>query len=82
MALKDGTDWWYMPVTQAHGTLRQEHCEFEANVGYMVSSRSTWTLGCGNETQTRGTVLPSLLCDEGLAWTGSLQGPPSGTVNC
>jgi hypothetical protein len=35
--------WWHMPVILALDRLRQEDGEFQTNLGYIVSSRPTWT---------------------------------------
>jgi hypothetical protein len=36
--------WWYMPIISVLRRLIQEDFEFEANSGYIVSSRSVWTV--------------------------------------
>jgi hypothetical protein len=37
-------EWWHTPVIPALGRLRQENHEFEASLGYIPSSRSTWAV--------------------------------------
>jgi hypothetical protein len=34
--------WWYTSVISALGRLRQEDHQFEANLGYIATSKSTW----------------------------------------